>query len=213
MRLRSLLNATAACSMVAVLAAPLAALAQNAAPAAPAAPAAAPPAAAAPAPAATPKVAPHGDLVETMRASGQFTTFLKAMDATNLTAVLKANQNLTVFAPTDAAFAALPAGQLQSLMANPTSLQPVITHHIINARVDAAKIKGTKGPWPSVAGNPIVLDGSGEVFTADNAHIVQSDVMASNGILHVVDAVMQPGGAPPAAPAAAAAAPAPAPAH
>jgi uncharacterized surface protein with fasciclin (FAS1) repeats len=141
-------------------------------------------------------VAPHGDLVETMRASGQFKTFLKAADATNLTSVMKANQGLTVFAPTDAAFATLPPGQLDKMMADPTALQKVVTHHIINARVDSAKIKGAKGPVPSVAGNPIVLDGSSEVLKADNADIVQADVMASNGVLHVVDHVLVPGAAP-----------------
>jgi len=140
------------------------------------------------------RVTPHGDIVETLRTSGQFTTFLKAADATNLTPVLKGNQNLTVFAPTDAAFAAMPPGELQKLMANPDALQKVVTHHIINARVDSSKIKGAKGPVPSVAGNPIELDGTGEVLKADNADIVQSDVIASNGVLQVVDQVLTPGG-------------------
>jgi uncharacterized surface protein with fasciclin (FAS1) repeats len=143
--------------------------------------------------AAMPKVMAHGDLVETAKASGQFTIFLKAADATNLTAVLKNNQNLTVFAPTDAAFAALPPGQLDKLMADKPALQKLLTHHIINARVDSAKIKGAKGPVPSVAGDPIELDGSGEILKADNADIVQADVMATNGILQVVDKVLMPG--------------------
>ncbi|RAK61366.1 hypothetical protein DJ021_16925 [Phenylobacterium hankyongense] len=149
------------------------------------------------------QVVPHGDLIETAKASGQFTTFLKAADATNLTAVLKTNQNLTVFAPTDAAFAALPPGQLDRLMADKPALQKLLTHHIINARVDSTKIKGAKGPVPSVAGDQVQLDGSGPMLKADNADIVQSDVMASNGVLHVVDRVLTPG--VPAAPMAAAA--------
>jgi uncharacterized surface protein with fasciclin (FAS1) repeats len=141
----------------------------------------------------TPPVVAHGDLVETLRASGQFTTFLKAADATNLTGVLKNNQNLTLFAPTDAAFAALPAGQLDQLMADKTALQKRLAHHIINARVDSSKIKGAKGPVPSVAGDPIELDGSDETLRADNAVIVQADVVTSNGVLQVVNQVLTPG--------------------
>ncbi|HEY8617461.1 fasciclin domain-containing protein [Phenylobacterium sp.] len=140
------------------------------------------------------RVAPAGDLVETAKASGQFTTFLKAVDATNLTAVLKSNRNLTVFAPTDAAFAALPPGQLDKLMGDKAALQKLITHHIINAPVDSAKIAGAKGPVPSVAQDNVLLDGSeAGVLKADGATIVQADVRATNGILHVVDKVLMPG--------------------
>jgi uncharacterized surface protein with fasciclin (FAS1) repeats len=186
MTLHRLLTAAAAVSLLVGLSAP-AAFAQDTttAPAAPAAPAAS----------AKPVVA-SGDLIQTIKASGQFTTFLKAADATNLTAVLAKSPNLTLFAPTDAAFAALPPGKLTALMADTTSLQKLLTHHIINARVDSAKIKGAKGPVPSVAGDPIELDGSGDTLKADNATIVQPDVMASNGILHVVNQVMIAGSVP-----------------
>lgn len=139
------------------------------------------------------RVAPHGDIVQTLQTSGQFGTFLKALDATNLTAVVKNSPNLTVFAPTDAAFAALPPGELDRLMADKPQLQRLLTHHLVNTRVDQSKIKGAKGPVPSVAGDPIELDGSGATLKADNADIVQPDVMASNGVVHVVDQVMQPG--------------------
>ena len=140
------------------------------------------------------QVAPAGDIIETARASGQFTTFIKAADATNLTALMKTNKNLTVFAPTDAAFRALPPGQLDKLMADKPALQKLITHHIINAPVDSAKIAGAKGPVPSVAQDNVLLDGSEPgVLKADGATIVQADVRASNGILHVVDKVLMPG--------------------
>lgn len=178
---------------------------------APAAPAPAPAApAAAPAPAATAQVVAKGDLMDTVRQSGQFTTFVKAVDATNLTSVLKTNKNLTVFAPTDAAFAALPAGELNRLMGDKAALQKLLVHHVINARVDSAKIKGAKGPVTTVANDAVELDGSGDQLKADNATIVQADVMATNGILHVVDRVLMPGAA--AAPSAAAPASATAPA-
>jgi len=149
--------------------------------------------ASAPAPVAGPaaaRVVPAGDLIETARASGQFKTFIKAADATNLTGVLKKNPNLTVFAPTDAAFAALPPGELDRLMADKPALQKLMTHHVINARVDSSKIKGAKGPVNTVANDPVELDGSGDVLRAGEANIVQADVMASNGVLHVIDRVL-----------------------
>ena len=146
------------------------------------------------APVAQASVAPAGDLVETAKASGQFNTFLKAVSAVNLTSVLKSNQNLTVFAPTDAAFAALPAGALDKLMLpeNGPLLQKVLTYHVINAKVDSTKIKGAKGEVKSVEGSPLLLDGSGATPMVDGATITQADVMATNGVLHVVDKVLMP---------------------
>lgn len=155
---------------------------------------AATPAPAAQAPAAASPVVAKGDLIDTVQASGQFSTFLKAVSAVNLTSVLKTNQNLTLFAPTDAAFAALPAGELEKLMLpeNGPMLQKVLTYHLINAKVDSSKIKGAKGEVKSVEGSSLMLDGSGATPMVDNATIVQTDVMATNGVLHVVDKVLLP---------------------
>lgn len=152
------------------------------------------PAPAAQAPAAASPVVAKGDLIDTATASGQFTTFLKAVGAVNLTSVLKTNQNLTLFAPTDAAFAALPAGELDKLMLpeNGPMLQKVLTYHLINAKVDSTKIKGAKGEVKSVEGSSLLLDGSGTTPMVDGATITQTDVMASNGVLHVVDKVLIP---------------------
>ncbi len=152
------------------------------------------PAPAGQAPAAAAPVVAKGDLIDTATASGQFTTFLKAVSAVNLTSVLKTNQNLTLFAPTDAAFAALPAGELDKLMLpeNGPLLQKVLTYHLINAKVDSTKIKGAKGEVKSVEGSPLLLDGSGAQPKVDDANILQTDVLASNGVLHVVDKVLLP---------------------
>jgi uncharacterized surface protein with fasciclin (FAS1) repeats len=149
---------------------------------------------AAQAPAATSPVVAKGDLIQTAQASGQFSTFLKAVSSVNLTSVLKTNQNLTLFAPTDAAFAALPADQREKLMLpeNGPLLQKVLTYHLINAKVDSSKIKGAKGEVASVEGSPLMLDGSGDTPMVDGANIVQADVMTSNGVLHVVDKVLLP---------------------
>ena len=151
---------------------------------------------AAPAPAAAPytPVTPHGDIISTLQASGQFKTFIKALDATNLTSVLKTHSNLTVFAPTDAAFAAYdPSG---ALFKDLPGLQRLLTHHLINAPVDSTKFKDAHGPVASVAGDQIVLDGTTPTLKADNANILQADIHASNGIIDVVDQVLKAGSVP-----------------
>lgn len=148
------------------------------------------------APAATAKpIVASGDLVDTLKLSGQFTTFVKGIDSTNLTGLLKTNANLTVFAPTDAAFAAMPADKLAALQSDKTAMQRFILHHIVNAPIPASKIKGAKGPIPSGAGDTILLDGSDEagVLKVDGATIVQSDVKTASGLLQIVDHVLVAG--------------------
>jgi len=172
-------------------------------------PAAAP---AAPATAAAPgaKVTPAGDIVDTVKASGQFTTFLKAAEATNLTGLLKTNKNLTVFAPTDAAFAALPPGELEKLMLpeNKAELQKLMIYHIVNAPVTSADFKGATRKAATVAGPSVELSG-GDTPKVNDATIVQADIAASNGVIHVVDKVLTPGAASATATGAAASATAP----
>jgi uncharacterized surface protein with fasciclin (FAS1) repeats len=173
---------TAAAVSLLACAAPFAAQAQPTAPAAPAASAT--------------KLVASGDMASTLRQSADFTTFVKALDATNLASLIQTRPNMTVFAPTNAAFAALPPGKLDALMADKPGLQKLLLHHIINAPVPDSKIKGSRGPVPSGAGDPIVLDGSGEPLKADNANITQPEVVASNGIIHVVDQVLIAGSVP-----------------
>lgn len=193
MNLKSFLAVSAAFA----IATPVLAQTPAPAPAAPAAPAAAP--------APTPATA---DVFDTAKRSGQFNTFIKAVEATNLTSVLKNQPSLTVFAPTDAAFQALPPGELDKLMLpeNRAQLQKVLTYHIVNARVDATKIRGARGPVPTVAGNAVQLDGSNEPLKVNDATITRPDMLATNGVIHVVDKVLSPHVA--AAPAPMAAAPA-----
>lgn len=173
-----------------------AAQAQTAAQSAPSAAAPAAPApSAAPAPAAGyTRIAPAGDIVQTLQASGQFKTLIKALDATNLTAVLKQQPHLTVFAPTDAAFAAY--GDTTKLLADLPTLQKLLLHHVINAEVDTSKFKGAHGPVATGAGDKVVLDGVGDTFKADQANILQADVRASNGLIDVVDQVLKAGSVP-----------------
>lgn len=147
------------------------------------------------------EVMPAGDIVETVKAAGQFTTLVKALEATNLVQLLKTTPNLTIFAPTDAAFAALPAGQLDRLMAeeNRAELQKLLTYHVVNARLDGAKIDNSRGPVPTVAGETVQVDGVEETWMIGGARITQADVNADNGIIHVVDKVLMSGDMPAAA--------------
>ena len=169
----------------------------------PAAPADAAPAASA-APAAGARVTPSGDIVATLTASGQFTTLLKALDTVNLTGLLKGPGPLTLFAPTDAAFAALPAGELDKLMADKAGLQRLLAYHIVNAKVDSTKVVGVKGPIPTAAGTPVHIDGSASPPKANDAVIAQTDVVVSNGVIYPVDHVLMPSFVPPTASAEAA---------
>jgi uncharacterized surface protein with fasciclin (FAS1) repeats len=159
----------------------------DAAPAAPAAPAL--------------EIVPHGDIAETLKASGQFTILVKALDATGLTPVLKSAGPLTILAPTDAAFQALPAGQLDTLMKpdNAAQLQALLTYHVINASVPPAKITGSKGPIVTVAGTSVQIDGTGPAIKVNDATIL-AQTAVSNGQIYAVDKVlMAPGAAAPAA--------------
>lgn len=155
----------------------------------------------APAPAAK-SVAVQGDLVDTLKLSGQFTTFVGGIDSTNLAGLLKTNKNLTVFAPTDAAFAAMPADELAKLKADKAAMQKFVLHHVVNAPIDTSKIKGAQGTIPSGAGDPILLDGSdATALKVDGATIVQADLHTGSGLLHVVDHVLLSGQGAAGAPA------------
>ncbi len=171
---------------------PAAALAQATDPApAAATPAAAPPAAAL---AASPNLAPAGDIVATLKANPHFSILVKALAAANLDGVLASTPDLTLFAPTDEAFQALPAGELDALMKvdNAPILQKLLVYHLIHLDLDSSKIKGAKGPVTTVEGQPVQVDGSGPVATINDAHVIQFDVKASNGYIHVIDKVLVP---------------------
>ncbi|MDR3510177.1 MAG: fasciclin domain-containing protein [Caulobacteraceae bacterium] len=184
----------ASLAAVVVLAGPAAAFAQAATPAAPAA---------------IPQIAPAGDIVATLTAAGNYTILLKALDASNLTAVLKSAGPLTVLAPTDQAFNALPPGQLDNLLKieNAGQLQQLLVYHLINAAVDPAKIQGAIGPIAAVGGGNVQIDGTANPMTINDAHVV-GEAHVTNGYIYGIDKVLTPGWTPPAAPAAAPAAPA-----
>ena len=185
-----LLRLSAAVASAALMASP--ALAQTTTPApAPATP-----------PAAAPTPALGGDIVDTLRAKGQFGTFLKAAEAAGILDILKGAGPIAVFAPTDQAFAALPAGQLDNLLKpeNKEQLRQLLLYHTINAAVTSEQLANRKGPVPTGATTPVLLDGGGGSIKANDAKVVEADVKASNGTIFVVDKVLSPS-APAAAPA------------
>jgi uncharacterized surface protein with fasciclin (FAS1) repeats len=173
---------------VSLIAGPLGALAQTQTPPStpPAAPASAIPS--------SPHVVPNGNMISTLQGSGHFAILLKALDTANLTATLAKTPDLTLFAPTDDAFRALPAGQLNGLMmqSNAPILQKVLIYHLVHLNLDSSKIKGAKGPVQSVETGNLVVDGSGPVLKVNDANIIQSDIHATNGFIQVVDKVLIP---------------------
>jgi uncharacterized surface protein with fasciclin (FAS1) repeats len=207
MRLKSL-SATA--TAAALLVWPLLASAQPAAPPPTAPPPAAP---AAPALPTIPRVAGGANIYATLKDSGQFTVLVKALDETGLAPYLQSYPNFTFFAPTDAAFNALPPGVLAKLTAaNDTAanqLQQILKYHLVTVAVDSTKIRGAKGPVPTVENNPVTIDGSNpDDLKVNDADIIQADVRTTNGgVINVIDKVLIPPDspyytAPPAAPAA-----------
>lgn len=132
------------------------------------------------------------DIVDTAVAAGSFTTLAKALAAANLVDTLKGEGPFTVFAPTDAAFAALPAGTLDKLLANPTELAKVLTYHVVPGNVSAADVvKLTTAK--TVEGSDIKITVTDGKVKVDGANVTQTDIKASNGTIHVIDAVILPG--------------------
>jgi uncharacterized surface protein with fasciclin (FAS1) repeats len=132
------------------------------------------------------------DIVETATGAGSFTTLLTAAKAAGLVETLQGDGPFTVFAPTDEAFAALPAGTLEGLLADKEALKKVLLYHVVPAAVTADMVVGLTSA-DSVEGSPIAIAvKDGTVFLNDSARVVTTDVLASNGVIHVIDAVILP---------------------
>ena len=133
------------------------------------------------------------DIVDTAVAAGSFKTLAKALQAADLVTTLKGAGPFTVFAPTDEAFAALPAGTIENLLKpeNKAKLRRILTYHVVAGNVtaaDAVKLPSAK----AVSGDTIVIAARGGVVTVNNARVVKTDIVATNGIIHVIDAVVLP---------------------
>jgi len=135
------------------------------------------------------------DIVDTAVAAGSFTTLAKALTAADLVATLKGPGPFTVFAPTDEAFAKLPAGTVENLLKpeNQAMLRRVLTYHVVPGKVmaaDVVKVTSAK----AVSGDMLSIKAGGGTVMVDQARVVKTDIAASNGVIHVVDAVLLPRG-------------------
>jgi transforming growth factor-beta-induced protein len=146
-----------------------------------------------PAPTATEAPVEASDIVDTAIADGRFTTLVAALQAAELVDALKAEGPFTVFAPTDDAFAALPEGTLDSLLLpeNKQALTDILLYHVVEGKVMAADVTGLKSATTLLGKDVAVKVDMGNVYIND-AKVIITDIETSNGVIHVVDAVILP---------------------
>ena len=137
--------------------------------------------------------AAEADLIDTAVASGQFQTLAAALDAAGLVETLKGPGPFTVFAPTDEAFAKLPEGTVETLLQpeNKDQLTAILTYHVVPGEVTAAEVVGLKSA-DTVNGGTLEIDASNGAVMVNDANVTATDIMATNGIIHVIDAVVLP---------------------
>lgn len=122
------------------------------------------------------------DIVDTAAAAGSFNTLVAAVKAAGLVDTLKNDGPFTVFAPTDAAFAKLPAGTVDNLLANPEKLAQILKYHVVPGKLDARAVTGMS-KLTTVEGSPLAVS---------DIAIAKTDIMTSNGVIHVIDEVLIP---------------------
>jgi uncharacterized surface protein with fasciclin (FAS1) repeats len=130
------------------------------------------------------------DIVDTAVSAGSFTTLARALTAAGLVDTLKGPGPFTVFAPTDEAFAKLPAGTLEALLADRAKLTQVLTYHVVPGKVMAADVVKLSSAQ-TVQGQRIAIT-NGPGVKVDGANVVKTDIVASNGVIHVIDSVIVP---------------------
>jgi uncharacterized surface protein with fasciclin (FAS1) repeats len=135
-------------------------------------------------------VAPSRDIVETAKAEGKFTTLISAFKAAGLTDTLTGRGPFTVFAPTDEAFKKLPTGALDALMRDTARLKAVLSYHVVRAYFLAKDVK--TGEVMTEQGTPLVASMSSSPMKVNGAEVIQADIVATNGVLHVIDQVIVP---------------------
>ncbi len=130
------------------------------------------------------------DIVDTAVDAGSFTTLVAAVEAAGLVDTLKGEGPFTVFAPTDEAFAALPEGTVEALLADPEALAAILTYHVVPGAVMSTDLSDGMTAT-TVNGQDITIGTEGGV-TVNDANVVTADIEASNGVIHVIDAVILP---------------------
>jgi uncharacterized surface protein with fasciclin (FAS1) repeats len=133
------------------------------------------------------------NIVETAVGAGTFTTLVAAVKAAGLAETLSSPGPFTVFAPTDAAFAKLPKGTVEDLLKpeNKAKLAGILTYHVVSGKVMAADIAGKKTDAKTVNGQNLMIDATKGVMV-NNAKVTTADVVADNGVIHVIDTVVMP---------------------
>ena len=134
------------------------------------------------------------DIVDTAVSAGSFNTLVAAVKAAGLVDTLKGPGPFTVFAPTDAAFAALPAGTVDTLLKpeNKARLVAVLTYHVLPGKVMAADIAGKTLQAKTVQGQALAVNATGSAVKVNQATVSKADIVADNGVIHVIDAVVLP---------------------
>jgi uncharacterized surface protein with fasciclin (FAS1) repeats len=129
------------------------------------------------------------NIVETAEAAGNFKTLVTAIKAAGLTETLSGKDLLTVFAPTDAAFAKIPKADLDALLADKSKLSSILALHVVKGEVMAKDVKA--GDVATVGGKKVSVSTDNGVMV-NNARVVMADVKASNGVIHAIDSVIMP---------------------
>ena len=129
------------------------------------------------------------DIVDTAVAAGSFKTLAAALQAAGLVDTLKGKGPFTVFAPTDEAFAKIPKADLDALLKDKAKLTAVLTYHVVPGKVMAKDVKA--GKVKTVQGSELTIATSGGV-SVDSAKVLKTDVVADNGVIHVIDSVVLP---------------------
>lgn len=134
------------------------------------------------------------DIVDTAVAAGSFTTLAKALEAAGLIDALKGDGPFTVFAPTDAAFAKLPAGTIESLLKpeNKEKLKAILLYHVVSGKVTATDVMKLNGQSVKTLQGGMFKVNTKHGVRVDNAKVTQTNIKASNGVIHVIDTVLLP---------------------
>ena len=130
------------------------------------------------------------DIVDTAVGAGNFKTLVTAIQAAGLVETLKGKGPFTVFAPTDEAFAKLPAGTVEGLLKDKAKLASILTYHVVPASVMAKDVK--PGDVKTVNGKTIKVTSAGGKVMVNDATVTSTDIAASNGVIHVIDTVLLP---------------------
>jgi len=130
------------------------------------------------------------DIIETAKAAGKFSTLLSALSAADLNDTLKGKGPFTVFAPNDEAFKKIKQPDLDALLKDKAKLKSILTYHVVSGSVHAKNVKS--GDVKTLEGRPLKAAVQGNDVTVNGAKVVQTDIAANNGIIHVIDTVIMP---------------------